>query len=87
MDISIVIPEEIASRMEKKEDIHSFAREAVAIEAYRKGIITEAEVQNLLGFSHRFETDAFLKKVKAYIEYDEAALQTDIDNIQKVLLK
>ena len=85
MNVSITIPENIADHIRMKGDIPRFAKEALTIEAYRNGIITESEVQELLEFSTRFEVDAFLKKVKAYIDYTEEDLQADIESIQKVI--
>ena len=85
MNVSITIPENIADHIKEKGDIPRLVKEALTIEAYRNGIITESEVQELLEFSSRFEVDAFLKKVKAYIDYTVEDLQADIESIQKVI--
>lgn len=87
MDVSITIPENIANHIKEKRDIPQFAKEALTIEAYRNGVITESEVQELLNLPDRFEVDAFLKKSKAYINYTEDDLQADIETIQKTILK
>ena len=85
MNVSITIPENIADHIKEKGDIPRFVKEALTIEAYRNGIITESVVQELLEFSSRFEVDAFLKKAKAYIDYTAEDLQADIESIQKVI--
>lgn len=43
--------------------------EAVAIEAYRSGAITPAQVQEMLGLGSRWETEAFLHRAEAYHDY------------------
>jgi hypothetical protein len=57
---------------------HGVALEAFAAHGYRSGKLTHAEVQRMLGFSSRWETDAFLKQVGAYLDYAEADLEHDL---------
>lgn len=47
MDISILIPEDVVHQIESKwKDVPRRALEALAIEAYRSGVITEADLQH-----------------------------------------
>ena len=88
MECTIPIPDDIALQIKNQwPDISRGALEALALEAYRNGVITEYEVQKLLKISSRMELDAFLKQSKAYIDYTEIDLQQDIENIRKSLLK
>ena len=88
MECTIPIPDDVALQIKNQwPDISRRALEAFALEAYRDSVITEYEVQKLLGISSRMELDAFLKKSKAYIDYTEMDLQQDIENIRKSLLK
>ncbi len=51
--------------------------EAVVIEAYRRGILTAAEVRQTLGLRSRWEVDALLKQAQAYLDYTESDLEQD----------
>ena len=57
--------------------------EALAVEAYREGILTEAEVQRMLGHESRWGTEAFLARARAYHDYSEDDLDRDIAAIRK----
>ena len=88
MNISIFVPDDVIQKMEARwEDVSRRALEALAIEAYRAGVITEAEVQRMLNLSSRWETDKFLKQAQTYINYTEADLQNDIDTIHLLTQK
>ena len=56
--------------------------EAVAVEAYRSKTITPGQVQELLGFSSRWETEAFLRQREAYHAYSMDDLERDIAAIR-----
>jgi predicted HTH domain antitoxin len=86
MNITIEVPEDVAHQLESIwGDLPQRAVEALAIEAYRSGVITEAEVQRMLHLSSRWEVDAFLKRAKAYLDYTETDLEQDILAIRQVL--
>ena len=86
MNITIEVPEDVAHQLESIwGDLPQRAVEALAIEAYRSGVITEAEVQRMLHLPYRWEVDAFLKRAKAYLDYTEADLEQDILAIRQVL--
>lgn len=62
MDFNVYIPDEIAARLSgTSTDISRRALEALALEEYRNGHITDAELMILLGFQTRYELDGFLK--------------------------
>ena len=48
-------------------------------------MITEAEVQRMLNLPSRWQTDAFLTRSKAYLDYTEEDLKNDIVALRKVL--
>jgi hypothetical protein len=86
MNITIEVPEDVAHQLESIwGDLPQRTVEALAIEAYRSGVITEAEVQRMLYLPSRWEVDAFLKRAKAYLDYTEADLEQDILAIRQVL--
>lgn len=85
MDVCIEVPEYIVHRMQTRwSDLSRGMLEALAIEAYRGGVITEAEVQSMLKLPSRWSVDGFLKDAQAYIDYTEIDLQEDIDAIRKL---
>ena len=59
--------------------IRAFALEALAAQGYRDGKLTHAEVQQMLGFNSRWDTDKFLKQAGAYLDYTEADLERDLE--------
>ena len=76
--VAIELPEEIASRLGEPNDLSRVALEALAAQGYRSGKLTHAEVQKLLGFNSRWETDSFLKQAGAFLDYTEADLEHDL---------
>jgi len=85
MTVAIDVPEDIASQLEARwGDMSQRILEAFALEAYRSGEITEAQVQRMLHLSSRWEVEAFLKRTQAYLEYTEADLEQDILTIRQV---
>lgn len=76
--IAIELPEDIASRLGPVGELSNVALKALAAQAYRDGQLTHAEVQRVLGFKSRWETDAFLKQAGAYLDYSEADLDNDL---------
>ena len=88
MHISIPIPEDVVHQIESKwKDIPRRILEALAIDAYRSGVITEVEVQSMLSMSSRFEVNDFLKRAQADIDYSEADLLHDIEAIRMLKSK
>jgi predicted HTH domain antitoxin len=85
LQITIDLPDEIASTIKAKWD--NFPRkvlESLAIEAYRQGVITSAEVGRMLNISSRYEVDSFLKQAQAYLHYNEADFEQDLLTMQKI---
>ena len=76
--IAIELPEEIASRLGEPDDLSRVALEALAAQSYRGGKLTHAEVQKMLGLTSHWETDSFLKRVGAYLDYTESDLEHDL---------
>jgi len=83
MNIVISVPDDISQRLLLQwEDLSEHALEAVAVEAYREGVISESEVQKMINLSSRWEVDKLLKKHNAYIEYTDEDLVNDINNLK-----
>jgi hypothetical protein len=85
MNVAIELPKEIAKSLAgSDEDLSRITLEALAAQSYRDGKLSHSEVQRLLGFSSRWETDAFLKHVGAHLDYTEADLERDIKTSQQI---
>ena len=83
MDVAIQIPDEVGrALMARGTDVTRAVLEAVAIEAYRSGAITTAQVQEMLGFRSRWETESFLHGAGAYHDYTMDDLDRDIAAIR-----
>jgi predicted HTH domain antitoxin len=86
MQITIYIPEEIGQKLQTEwGNLSRKALESIAIQAYREEVMTSAEVQELLDFSSRWETEEFLQSSRAYLNYTESDLEEDIENIETLL--
>lgn len=85
MNVAIELPKEIANSLAgPDEDLSRITLEALAAQGYRDGKLSHSEVQRLLGFNSRWETDAFLKQAGAHLDYTEADLERDIEISQQI---
>jgi hypothetical protein len=82
--VAIELPEDIASRLGRQDELSSVALKALAAQGYRAGKLTHAEVQRMLGFASRWETDEFLKQTGAYLDYTEADLERDLETSRQL---
>jgi len=88
MHLAIELPEDIAQRLSARwGDLSQVAREAIAIEGYRSGALSQAEIQRLLGLASRWETDALLKRAGIYLDYSEDDLARDLETSRQVSRK
>ena len=83
MNVAIEIPDEIGQLLAAQSgELSRAVLEAVAIEAYRSGKITTAQVQKMLGLKSRWQTESFLRRADANHDYTMADLETDIGAIR-----
>jgi len=79
VNVAIEIPDDIGRLLAAQAGgVARAVLEAVAIEAYRSGAITSAQVQRMLGLRSRWETESFLRRAEAYHDYTMADLERDI---------
>lgn len=75
--IAVELPEDIAKHLESAwPDVSRRTLEAVAVEAYRDGVLSRDQMGRLLGLSF-WDTETFLKARRAYLAYDEEDFQQD----------
>ena len=85
MNVAIELPKEIANSLAGPgEDLARITLEALAAQGYRDGKLSHYEVQRLLGFNSRWETDAFLRQAGAHLDYTEADLERDLKTSQQI---
>ncbi|MEO8660198.1 MAG: UPF0175 family protein [Bryobacteraceae bacterium] len=83
MNVAIQIPDDVGrALMAKGADVTRAVLEAVAIETYRSGAITPAQVQEMLGLHSRWDTESFLHRAEAYHDYTMDDLDRDIAAIR-----
>ncbi len=63
MEVTISLPEDISESLQGRwGNVPRHALEAIAIEGYRTGALTETQVRRLLGLETRFEVHGLLKE-------------------------
>ena len=83
MNIAIDIPDDIGHVLAAQAGgVSRAVLEAVAIESYRSGAITPAQVQQMLGLNSRWATESFLHRAEAFHDYTMADLEKDIAAIR-----
>ncbi len=79
MQVTIDLPDDISEALRGQgSDLPQQALEALAIEGYRAGALTESQVRRLLGFDSRFDVHAILKNHGVALRYTESDLQDDL---------
>jgi len=78
--VAVDIPDDLERRLKDRwQDVPRKVLEAVALEAYRSGALTGAEVQRLLNIESRWDLGAFLEQAGAFLDYDENDLARDLE--------
>ena len=79
MQVTIELPDDVARELASQNgaDLPRAVLEMVALEGYRSGRLTHAELMRLLGFQHRFQVDAFLKEHQVPFDYTLEDLEQD----------
>jgi len=70
MDVTVHIPDDLAIKLRAEGgNLSRRALEAFALEEYKRGRVTQAELRRLLGFGTRYQLDGFLKAHEVWINY------------------
>jgi hypothetical protein len=79
MRVNIQLPDDISAALEEQwDDVPRRSLEAIAVEAYRSGALTEAQVRRLLGLESRFEVHALLKEHHVPLQVTAADVEEDL---------
>jgi hypothetical protein len=84
MDVTIHIPDDLATRLGTAGDLPRRVLEALAVEEFRLGRLTQPELRRLLGLATRQAVDAFLKVHEVYIPYTIDDLNRDRNDLQRL---
>jgi predicted HTH domain antitoxin len=79
MQVTFDLPDDISHALEGQWlDLPRQALEAIAVEGYRTGALTESQVRRLLGFDSRFQVHAVLKDHRVPLRYTASDLEDDL---------
>ena len=79
MQVTVELPEDIVKALEEQwPDISRQALEAIAVEGYRTGALTENQVRRLLELESRFDVHALLKEHRVPLRYTSSDLEDDM---------
>ncbi len=79
MTVTFEIPDEIAEQLAATgQDLSRYALEALVLEAYRRGVITNPQIGRLLDLS-RIQTEDFLAQHVDLYDYDPAELKREVE--------
>jgi predicted HTH domain antitoxin len=79
MRVTLDLPDDISTALEGHwPDLPQQALEALAVEAYRTGGLTESQVRRLLRLETRFEVHALLKEHGVPLRYTRGDLEDDL---------
>jgi len=79
MKVTIDLPDDVSAALKGRwDDVPRRALEALAIEAYRTGALTETQVRRLLQLENRFQVHELLKAHHVPLRYTEADLEDDL---------
>ena len=85
MNVTVQIPDDLAKRLGASgDDLSRRALEGFALEEYKAGHITKAELRRMLGLETPYELDGFLKVhgVVADVSIDD--LRRDVSDLQSL---
>ena len=85
MELTVQIPDELASRMSASgADLSRRALEALALEEFKSGRITKPELRRLLGYGTRYRLDGVLKAHGVYEDYTMEDFERDRDALKQL---
>jgi hypothetical protein len=87
MNVTVQIPDDLAKRLAASgDDLSRRALEGFALEEYKAGHITKAELRRLLGLETRYELDGFLKVHGVIADVTIEDLRRDLGDLESLKL-
>ena len=87
VEVQISLPEEIAVTIQNGGDLSRRLLEMAALEGFKSGQLTTAQLQQMLGFESRFDVDGFLKDHDVFFEYSPEDLAHEEETSRLLLAK
>jgi predicted HTH domain antitoxin len=79
MRVTIQLPDDISAALQEQwDDVPRRSLEAIAVDAYRSGALTEPQICRLLGLESRLQVHALLKEHNVPLQYTAADLEDDL---------
>lgn len=86
MQLQLEVPEDVMEALQHGwGDLPRHALEALAVEGYRSGAITTAQVGRMLGYESRMEVDALLDRAGVHYDYSDEELEREIRTHRSLL--
>ncbi|MSO23636.1 MAG: UPF0175 family protein [Acidobacteria bacterium] len=88
MNVAIELPDDVARGVEEKWGSFSrLAWETIAIEGYRAGALSRAQIKHMLGFQTRLDVDAFLKQAAVFLDDTKEDFAHDLETLGQLRAK
>jgi hypothetical protein len=84
MNVTLNIPDALAVRLGAEAELPRRALEALVLEEYRAGRLSDLELRELLGLQTRYEMDGFLKAHGIFEEYTMADLERERESLRRL---
>lgn len=85
MNVCVEIPDDLAQRLAAAgEDLSRRALEGFALEEYRAGRISKAQLRRWLGIETRYELDGFLKAHQVWAKVTIEDLRRDLQDLKSL---
>ncbi|HXW08347.1 MAG TPA: UPF0175 family protein [Vicinamibacterales bacterium] len=79
MRVTIQLPDDISAALEEHwDDVPRRSLEAIAVEGYRTGALSESQVRRFLELDTRFQVHALLKEHQVALQYSAEDLEDDL---------
>ncbi len=87
MELTLMIPDDLATslRQTRGDDLGRAALESLAFDGYSAGHLSRYQVQRLLGFDNRYDTEEWLGRRGASPSYTSSDLRADSDTLDRLL--
>ena len=83
MNLTVEIPDDLANLLSANGgDVARRALEALALDEYKQGHLTEDALRRMLGFSTRYQLDGFLKDHEVWIDYTIEDFRREVDSLK-----
>jgi len=85
MQLMVQIPDDLAQRLSiQSGDLSRRALEALAVEEFKCGHLSQAELRRLLGFETRGALDGFLKAHEIFVDYTLDDLEQERQGLRRL---